>query len=63
MPVIDTTGAGDAFLGSLALDLARHIPLPDAVMTAVRVGSQTVQHAGANTTTAVTRKNLPLKNS
>lgn len=47
--VVDTTGAGDAFLGSLALDLARHTPLPDAVTTAVRVGSQAVQHSGANT--------------
>ncbi|MEV1333180.1 ribokinase [Micromonospora costi] len=47
VPVIDTTGAGDAFLGSLALDLARRVPLPDAVTTAVHVGSAAVQHAGA----------------
>ncbi|MFG1954990.1 ribokinase [Micromonospora sp. NPDC048830] len=45
--VVDTTGAGDAFLGSLALDLARGIPLPDAITTAVHVGAQAVRHAGA----------------
>ncbi|GIJ30770.1 ribokinase [Micromonospora qiuiae] len=45
--VIDTTGAGDAFLGSLALGLARHTPLPDAITAAVHAGSDTVQHAGA----------------
>jgi len=46
VPVVDTTGAGDAFLGSLALDLARHVPLPQAITTAVHVGSVAVQHAG-----------------
>lgn len=46
--VIDTTGAGDAFLGSLALDLARHTPLPEAITTAVQVGSQAVVHTGAH---------------
>ncbi|MEW2385540.1 ribokinase [Micromonospora sp. NPDC047707] len=46
--VVDTTGAGDAFLGSLALDLARHTPLPDAITTAVHAGSHTAQHAGAH---------------
>lgn len=51
VPVVDTTGAGDAFLGSLALNLARHTPLPDAVTTAVQVGSKAVQHTGAHTTT------------
>ncbi|WP_240742129.1 PfkB family carbohydrate kinase [Micromonospora zingiberis] len=51
---VDTTGAGDAFLGSLALDLARDIPLPDAITTAVRTGSHTVQHIGAHTPTDTT---------
>lgn len=46
---IDTTGAGDAFLGSLALDLARNTPLHDAITTAVRTGSHTVQHISAHT--------------
>ncbi|MFF0099771.1 PfkB family carbohydrate kinase [Micromonospora sp. NPDC005257] len=48
VPVVDTTGAGDAFLGSLALDLARHTPLPDAITTAVHAGSHTVGHSGAH---------------
>ncbi|MFD6756191.1 MULTISPECIES: PfkB family carbohydrate kinase [Micromonospora] len=46
---IDTTGAGDTFLGSLALDLARNIALPDAITTAVQTSSHTVQHVGAHT--------------
>jgi ribokinase len=48
VPVLDTTGAGDAFLGCLALHLARNLPLPDAVTRAVQVGAQAVQHAGAH---------------
>ncbi|RKF23618.1 ribokinase [Micromonospora globbae] len=48
VPVVDTTGAGDAFLGSLVLDLARGMPLAQAVTTAVTVGSQTVQHRGTD---------------
>ncbi|MEV6373325.1 ribokinase [Micromonospora musae] len=51
MPVVDTTGAGDAFLGSLALDLSRDIPLPEAVRTAVQFGSRAVGERGANTAT------------
>ncbi|MEU6205917.1 ribokinase [Micromonospora musae] len=51
MPVVDTTGAGDAFLGSLALDLSRDVPLPEAVRTAVQVGSRAVGERGANTAT------------
>nr|WP_255511133.1 PfkB family carbohydrate kinase [Micromonospora sp. WP24] len=51
MPVVDTTGAGDAFLGSLALDLSRDIPLPEAVRAAVQVGSRAVGQRGANTAT------------
>jgi ribokinase len=47
VPVVDTTGAGDAFLGCLALDLSRDIPLPDAVARAVRIGTNKVQHKGA----------------
>lgn len=45
--VVDTTGAGDAFLGSLALDLAKNMPLSDAVPRAVSVGAEAVQHRGA----------------
>ncbi|WP_434739354.1 ribokinase [Micromonospora sp. SH-82] len=49
VPVVDTTGAGDAFLGRLALALARHTPLPEAVTTAVHAGAETVQQSGATT--------------
>lgn len=45
--VVDTTGAGDAFLGALAVDLAAGRPLADAVPLAILVGSQAVQHAGS----------------
>lgn len=44
--VVNTTGAGDAFLGSLALDLAREAPLADAVARAARVGTEAVQRLG-----------------
>jgi ribokinase len=44
---VDTTGAGDAFVGALAARLGAGDPLEDAVRFAVRVGSYAVQHAGA----------------
>lgn len=46
--VVDTTGAGDAFTGRLALDLSRHVPLDDAVAHAVQAGTVAVQHKGAH---------------
>jgi ribokinase len=45
--VVDASGAGDAFLGALAVRLAAGTTLPDAVAFAVRVGSKAVQHPGA----------------
>lgn len=59
VPVIDTTGAGDAFLGALALDLTRQTPLPDAITTATHIAAQTIQHSGANTTLPMTSHNPP----
>lgn len=44
---VDTTGAGDAFVGALAARLAAGSTLDDAVHFAVRVGSYAVQHPGA----------------
>ncbi|OUM43425.1 ribokinase [Arthrobacter sedimenti] len=44
---VDTTGAGDAFVGALAARLAVGEPLGGAVRFAVRVGSYAVQHVGA----------------
>jgi ribokinase len=45
--VVDTTGAGDAFCGSLAARLARGRQLVDAVRDAVCVGALSVTRAGA----------------
>lgn len=45
--VVDTTGAGDAFAGALALELARGATIEAAVTLAVRVGSFAVRTFGA----------------
>ncbi len=47
--VVDTTGAGDAFVGSLGYFLACQpdLPLPEAVARACRVAALTVQKPGA----------------
>lgn len=50
---IDTTGAGDAFVGSLAAYLAADISLDDAVGRACEVASVSVQHPG-------TQKSFPV---
>jgi ribokinase len=43
---VDTTGAGDAFAGSLSARLAAGVPLAEAVEFAVAVGSATTEHLG-----------------
>ena len=45
--VVDTTGAGDAFVGGLATKLARDASLEDAVAYAVRAGAAAVTKEGA----------------
>jgi len=45
--VVDTTGAGDAFVGALASQLARDASLEDAVAYAVRAGAAAVTKEGA----------------
>ena len=45
--VVDTTGAGDAFVGALAARLVAGDTLPDAVSVAVRVGAFAVGAEGA----------------
>ena len=45
--MVDTTGAGDAFVGALALRLARGASLEEAVSYAVRAGSAAVTRGGA----------------
>ncbi len=47
VPVVDTTGAGDAFNGVLAAQLADGVPLAEAVRAAVAVASLAVQYPGA----------------
>lgn len=48
MPVVDTTGAGDAFVGALAAALAGGASLRSAVAAGITAGSATVAHAGAS---------------
>ena len=45
--VVDTTGAGDAFVGALAAELLRDRPLEAAVDFAVRAGAAAVTKSGA----------------
>jgi ribokinase len=45
--VVDTTGAGDAFVGALATQLAREATLEEAVAYAVRAGAAAVTKEGA----------------
>lgn len=44
---VDTTGAGDSFVGSLAVRLAEGATLPDAVVTATAVAAVAVTRRGA----------------
>lgn len=44
--VVDTSGAGDCFIGSLAAYLSRNIPLEEAVQRACTVASISVQRPG-----------------
>jgi ribokinase len=45
--VVDTTGAGDAFAGTLACALAHGASLADAVSAGMAAGAQAVGRAGA----------------
>lgn len=47
--IVDTTGAGDAFTGALAVRLAAGARLPEAVELGVRAGSFAVTGSGAQT--------------
>jgi ribokinase len=45
--VVDTTGAGDAFVGALAVKLARNASLEEATSYAARAGAAAVTREGA----------------
>jgi ribokinase len=47
--VVDTTGAGDAFVGAMAVRLAGGAPLGDAVHFACAAGALACKRAGAQT--------------
>jgi ribokinase len=47
--IVDSTGAGDAFIGSFCLALAANKTFVDATLFAVNVSSDTVQRAGTQT--------------
>ncbi len=44
---VDSTGAGDAFVGALAVKLAEGVPLEEAVPYAVLAGAVAVTREGA----------------
>ncbi|TWT76013.1 putative sugar kinase YdjH [Posidoniimonas polymericola] len=48
-PVVDTTGAGDCFLGGLLCGVLRGLPLPDAGRLAAACGARCVTEMGATT--------------
>ncbi|TYC98428.1 ribokinase [Arthrobacter echini] len=58
---VDSTGAGDAFVGALAVRLAEGSGLEDSVRFAVQVGAYAVQHAGAQPSYPALDDDLPLQ--
>lgn len=52
VPVVDTTGAGDAFVGGVACELAAGAELGDAVRFATAVSAMSVQRVGAQSSYA-----------
>lgn len=57
---VDTTGAGDAFVGALAAALAQGADLPDACRRAVRVASFSVCGYGAQSSYPASDEELPV---
>ena len=58
VPVVDTTGAGDAFIGALAAALCGGADLLSATRLGVAVGSRAVGRSGAQSSYP-TREQLP----
>ncbi|MET1088380.1 MAG: ribokinase [Arthrobacter sp.] len=57
--VVDTTGAGDAFVGALAASLAAGNAMRDAVEVASRVGAYSVQRSGTQASYPTAADALP----
>ncbi len=57
--VVDTTGAGDTLCGALAAELARGLPLPEAVRHAVSAATLSVSGSGARGAIPVYDQLLP----
>lgn len=53
---VDTTGAGDTFVGALAAALAQHAPMSHALRRAVAASSLAVERAGATTSIPTRRE-------
>jgi ribokinase len=49
VPAVDTVGAGDTFVGALAVALAAGVPAPDATRAAAAAGAAAVTRHGAQT--------------
>ena len=49
VPAVDTVGAGDTFVGALAVALAAGVPAPEAVRAAAAAGAAAVTRHGAQT--------------
>jgi ribokinase len=49
VPAVDTVGAGDTFVGALAVALASGVPAPQAVRAAAAAGAAAVTRPGAQT--------------
>jgi len=47
VPVVDTTGAGDAFVGAMGAEMDAGVPVTGAVAHAVRAGAAAVRRPGA----------------
>ena len=61
--VVDSTGAGDAFVGALAAELARDDSLERAVEVGVRAGSFAVERFGAQSSYPMRSQLLPVSGS
>ncbi|MBC7442289.1 MAG: ribokinase [Ramlibacter sp.] len=60
---VDSSGAGDAFVGALSAQLAAGVPLSQAVRLAVRVGAFAVQGRGTQTSYPTLADVLPTVNA